>query len=310
MGINYRLGPFGYLSLGTDSVPGSASIAFHLLSPRSKGLFQRAILQSGTALGYAWGGSITASKALQYSQLFAANLDCDEGDLVCLQSRDKNDIIMQSLMINNQYDAVLDYETAWLPVIDAEFTEDFFLPGNPIDLLESGEFNSEVDVIIGSNKDEGLLWMIYEMFTDAFPLFAVHQTMKAFLAQNMKVFHYILTYKGEFSLLDISYGLPPTGVCHADDLLYLFDPVFQYLGVDPDAPVLTGTDLEVSDLMISAWTNFAAFGDPTPPDMLDVTWVPAEPGNLQYLNISGPIPQMAYADNIRDRMQFWTELMK
>ena len=151
---------------------------------------------------------------------------------------------------------------------------------------------------------------LVEMFTDAFPLFAVHQTMKAFLAQNMKVFHYILTYKGEFSLLDISYGLPPTGVCHADDLLYLFDPVFQYLGVDPDAPVLTGTDLEVSDLMISAWTNFAAFGDPTPPDMLDVTWLPAEPGNLQYLNISGPNPQMAYADNIRDRMQFWTELMK
>ena len=151
---------------------------------------------------------------------------------------------------------------------------------------------------------------LVKMFTDAFPLFAVHQTIKAFVAQNMKVFHYILTYKGGLSLLDISYGLPPTGVCHADDLLYLFDPVFQYLGVDPDAPVLTGTDLEVSDLMISAWTNFAIFGDPTPPDMLDVTWLPIGPGNFQYLNISSPNPQMAYADNIRDRMEFWTELMK
>ena len=71
---------------------GSASIAFHLLSPRSKGLFQ-----SGTALGYAWGGYITADNAMQYSQPFATNLGCDEGGLACLQSRDKNDIIIHGV---------------------------------------------------------------------------------------------------------------------------------------------------------------------------------------------------------------------
>lgn len=407
--INYRLGPFGYLSLGSDQVPGNAgmldqvlalkwvqdnieyfhgdpnmvtifgesagslSIAFHILSPKSKGLFQRAILQSGTALGYSWGGYVPADKALYYSNLFASNLGCEEGDLACLQSRDMSDIIMQSYMISNLTDYVLDYGTNWLPVMDAELTDEVFLPGSPQDLLASGQFNSEVDVIIGSNKDEGLLWMINEifdesvygimsadwdiygpmrifniadpnditqdqvekarallkfytggngsyepqyfeqldaMFTDAFPLFAVHQTMKAFLEQNMMVFHYILTYKGEFSILD-TYGLPPMGVCHADDLIYLFDPVFQKWGLDPDAGVLTGTDLEVADLMVSAWTNFATFGDPTPPsDTQMITWLPASPGIYQYLNISGTDAHMEYSEDVKARMEFWTELMK
>merc|ERR1711936_484417 len=88
---NYRLGTLGFLSMGTMEVPGNAgfrdqtmamtwvkeniqffggnansitifgesagalSVAMHLISPKSEGLFQRAIMQSGTALAPSWG---------------------------------------------------------------------------------------------------------------------------------------------------------------------------------------------------------------------------------------------------------------
>ena len=84
--INYRLGALGFLSLGTEDVPGNAglrdqvmalkwvndniaffggdpqaitiagesaggfSVLLHIVSPQSEGLFQRAIIQSGCAL--------------------------------------------------------------------------------------------------------------------------------------------------------------------------------------------------------------------------------------------------------------------
>jgi len=406
--INYRLGPLGYLSLGTDQVPGnagmldqvmamewvrdnigyfsgdpdlvtvfgesagSASIAYHLLSPRSVGLFQRGVLQSGTALGLTWGGYIPADKALEYSTIFASNLGCEEGDLACLQDRTMSDIIMQTYMLDIPGDALDNFGTAWMPVMDAGFTEEFFLPGHPQDLLSSGQFNSEVDIIIGSNRNEGLLWMLGEifdeslyqqvsddwdvygpmtifnianpedrtmkdverasaalqfytgvggsfspeyfenlvdLFTDSFALYGVHQTMKAFVSKGMKVFHYILTYEGEYSLLNL-YGLQTMGVCHADDLLYLFDPIFGNSGWDSDTNNLTGSDLEVSNWLVSAWTNFATFGDPTPPSATQETvWLPAEPGNYHYINISGPNPSMEYAEDIKFRVQLWTELM-
>ena len=89
--INYRLGAFGFLSLGNENVPGNMgmrdqnmalrwvnqnianfggnpqqitifgesagalSVAYQVISPLSKGLFQRAIMQSGPAINPSWG---------------------------------------------------------------------------------------------------------------------------------------------------------------------------------------------------------------------------------------------------------------
>ena len=128
--INYRLGPIGFLSMGNEKVPGNAglrdqnlaliwvqnyiasfggdpsmvtifgesmgsfSVSMHLISPLSKGLFRRAILQSGTALSPGF-GQITVEHAVQYADLCSQKLGCDQNEdvLACLQSRDIDDII-------------------------------------------------------------------------------------------------------------------------------------------------------------------------------------------------------------------------
>ena len=102
--INYRLGPLGFFSMGNEEVPGNAgmrdqalalswirdhivnfggdpnsvtifgesaggvSVALHLISPLSHGLFNRAIIQSGSALNTGW-GPITQKHALQYANV-------------------------------------------------------------------------------------------------------------------------------------------------------------------------------------------------------------------------------------------------
>ena len=327
-------------------------------------------MQSGTALGLTWGGYIPAEKALQYSSVFASNLNCEERDLECLQSKSVDDIINQSDVLDIP-EGLFTFAAAWMPVMDKDFTPDPFLIGNPMELIESNQFNADVEVVIGTTKDEGLQFLIgvifdpslYEvydanwdvfgpmkifnlgspddvseddevnarkildfytngdghfseeqfrglvqMITDSFGLYGVHKAMKAFVSTGMTVYHYILTYEGDYSYLEL-YGLPHLGVCHADDLIYLFRPIFDN-NWNSSEPFLFGTDKEVSSTMTSAWTNFVAFGDPTPPsEASHNSWLPVEQENFRYWNISGPFPQMEYSEVIAERMNFWFNLL-
>ena len=45
---------------------GSLSVAMHLLTPKSNGLFHKAIMQSGTAIAPSW-GMITPKQAVEYA---------------------------------------------------------------------------------------------------------------------------------------------------------------------------------------------------------------------------------------------------
>jgi carboxylesterase type B len=71
------------------------------------------------------------------------------------------------------------------------------------------------------------------MCTDTFFLYGHNRTIEYFLQQNMQVFQYLLTYEGAYSFINI-YGYESLGVAHADDLMYLFDPI--YHGLLPDLP--------------------------------------------------------------------------
>ena len=85
-----------YFGGNSDSVTifgesaGSLSVALHLLSPLSNGLFQRAIIQSGEALNPAW-APISQKNALKYAHLLAKELNCDLEDteikLKCMQDQ-------------------------------------------------------------------------------------------------------------------------------------------------------------------------------------------------------------------------------
>ena len=71
---------------------------------------------------------------------------------------------------------------------------------------------------------------IFDMYTDSGFLYGTYRTVDYLVNHGSTVFQYILTYEGEFSFSQLYY-VSPQGVCHADDLLYLWNPSFStYLG--------------------------------------------------------------------------------
>ena len=87
---------------------------------------------------------------------------------------------------------------------------------------------------------------------------------------------------------------------------YLWEPL---IGEESGLGPLTGTDVDVRELMTEFWRNFAVFGNPTPSGS-KYSWLPVENStNQQFLNISGLDLQMTTNEDIQRRMDFWESLL-
>uniref|UniRef100_A0AAY4E2Z7 Carboxylesterase type B domain-containing protein n=1 Tax=Denticeps clupeoides TaxID=299321 RepID=A0AAY4E2Z7_9TELE len=112
-------------------------------SNSTKGLFQRAIAQSGTALS-SWAVSFQPAK---YARMLAKKVGCnlkDTVDLVeCLQKKHYKELVDQDIQPAR-------YHIAFGPVIDGDV-----IPDDPQILMEQGEFLN-YDIMLGVNQGEGL----------------------------------------------------------------------------------------------------------------------------------------------------------
>lgn len=107
------------------------------------GLFQKAIIQSGTALS-SWAVNYQPAK---YTRLLADKVGCnmlDTTDLVeCLRNKNHKELIQQAI-------TPATYHIAFGPVIDGDV-----IPDDPQILMEQGEFLN-YDIMLGVNQGEGL----------------------------------------------------------------------------------------------------------------------------------------------------------
>lgn len=180
--INYRLGPFGFLYSGdgANDVPGNLAIhdqilalnwiqeniqhfggdpskvtlfgesagsmcvGLLVLSPLAKGLFHRAIMQSGGPNSFI--GAISKKESLRRTESLLARLDCSHLNMAdsieCL--RDTN--VMRILEATR---GVLFRNEIMVPVYG-----DSVMPEAPIKALEAGHFN-KVDLLFGVTRNEG-----------------------------------------------------------------------------------------------------------------------------------------------------------
>ena len=129
---------------------GGSSVSLHLISPVTRGLVRRGILQSGT-LNAPW-SYMSGEKANEVATILVDDCGCNSTMLnenparvmACMRSVDAKTISVQQW---NSYWGILGFPSA--PTIDG-----IFLPKHPLDLLREADFK-DTEILIGNNENEG-----------------------------------------------------------------------------------------------------------------------------------------------------------
>lgn len=273
---------------------GSVSVCLHMVSPQSKGLFHRAILQSGAC------HLLTATPAaVMQAQTVAlgAKLGCPEGpgQLSCMRQKPALDVMRQSVPNGNEVNGV---DLRWTPVQDG-----ITLKGDPDQLVQQGKFH-RVPVLVGTTHDEGRLFVAseyhlanlapvneadvnahigritspdstlaarlrstytaqaYGTLDLAFSALLTDHYFACDAMRDAEAFsRHVPTYNYEFTEPSASNPDPlmPLGAFHGLELIYLF----QNNQVMPESmDALSGAQLKLSEQMIRYWGRFAAMGHP------------------------------------------------
>lgn len=195
--FNYRLGPFGFLTTDDNLLPGNlglfdqqlalkwvnenieafggdpnkvtiggisaggASVAFHTLSPGSKGLFRHAMIESGSPFD-SWITYRQGEEARLEVKTLAKLIGCSPEDieddsklLDCLMEASAEDINENIAKVGQKLGKPFFPPPG--PNVDG-----VFLPKDAVNILQEGTLNGE-SYVVGSDAEEGtvLLWMLH-----------------------------------------------------------------------------------------------------------------------------------------------------
>ncbi|XP_077284688.1 venom carboxylesterase-6-like [Arctopsyche grandis] len=98
-----------------------------------------------------------------------------------------------------------------------------------------------------------------DIYSDTYFTAGVDEALNLMLPKASKsIYLYFFTFKGRHSFSEVfGDSTRNYGACHVDELMYLFN-----IGMFPE---LEGREKDVSDAVLSIWTNFAKTGDPSSP---------------------------------------------
>jgi para-nitrobenzyl esterase len=286
--INYRLGPFGYLSHpdlvdendGVDGGsagnyglmdqqqalkwiqqnikafsgdPGNVTIfgessggwsVFSLLvSPSSKGLFHKAIAQSG--------GSETSREsetAFRIGERFAEKLECKDGDIAsCLRAVPADRVQSESMTMNLRcmMTTKIRENFCFLPREDGTL-----LPDRGMELIENGDY-MKIPVLAGYNSKDP--WFLRSSTIDSLELMSGHKK-----------------YLYRFKFKKNAFNFASSGV-HGAELPFVFDTLADFrlfydrISLFNDKQIQRSREL--TNNIQAYWTNFARTGDPNGVDL-------------------------------------------
>jgi carboxylesterase type B len=325
--LNYRVGAEGYLYLGKENAnralldqvaalqwvqenisafggdpenvtifgesSGAMSIGMLLSMPGAKGLFRRAILQSGAAHPV-----ISATAAERVAGLFAQKLGVEASrEAIVAVPLDRTIAAQEELTADlfahpdpERWGAeVVAAMVLWQPVIDGAV-----IPARPIDLIASGA-SADIDLLIGTNTDE---WRLFLAVGNAIDQITEEVLAAAVAAYGLPVVETVAQYRGlrpnatpgdllatvqtdwwcrnpaiqlaeahaqkpgATYMYEFAWRSPQfngqLGASHALEIPFVFDTLDNEIG-----PLWEGNPpQQLADAMHSAWVSFASSGNP------------------------------------------------
>jgi para-nitrobenzyl esterase len=291
---------------------GAFSVCAHLAMPASRGLFARAIMQSGACADPLYFGP---REAEAQGKKLADALGCT--DMTCLRAK-RVDAVMQALPLKQGF--ILPPGVWWGPVVDG-----IDLPTLPVQALRAGE-GAKVPLIVGWARDEGSIHTISfpavtrdqrdAFVRDSFGEAAVAPVAERYARASLKESLGRLITDGAFACESrraaralAGHGAPvyvyelthplesprmhALGATHNVDLWLLF-------GNEEAGIALAPSELPLSHAIMEAWGRFARTGDPSGPALPWPRYT-AEGGKLILLESS---PTIA-SDSKREICAFW-----
>lgn len=267
---------------------GALSVINLMVSPLAEGLFQRAVSESGSFYdGFPANRDDTLGKAEKSGEQLAAILGCDTAPdiLEAMRGKTPEELIEAANAVENDGLGLGNFN----PVIDG-----WAIPENQSKLFAEGE-QMKIPLMIGTNADEGTLFIlgsgasssdgpeVYEEYIrsvygpdaglvlatfpveqgDAFEALNGLITQLGFaagarFAASCQADNGLNSYLYNFSRRPDSPLIEMVGACHALELFYVFGNFTGKFANVGNSRV----DKDLSDKMMSYWTNFAKTGDP------------------------------------------------
>jgi len=319
---------------------GAMSTSVHLISPLSKGLLHRVIIESDPfSLEIP-----TPDQSKTRASSFASYIGCNEDDIACMRQKTTEECLDASDKVNvvaaDPLHFTLQSILPWRPVVDGKE-----VPMQVLKALESGDFN-HVPIILGANNDEGvefsyevLSWLdnaeysalLLAIFkTSAYdvlekypapwdPFEDVHPVLATMLT------HYIFACSSRyFAQLAVNAGVPvwlyhfncltnaaktvwgPSAkycwdkVCHGMELPFVF-------GSSAAAKLnLSASELQLSSEMVNYWTNFAHNSNPNIGKSVVLSWDMFDVKDK--MNIMFSSSELVNESWVNEFCDFWDEL--
>lgn len=323
------------VTLFGESAGGQDTMA-NMVSPAARGLFHRAIVESGpiiTPIINGWNKDLTTAE--DFGRKFASAVGCPDQSAQCLRSLSTEEILKRSM----------DFQT------DQHIVDGTILPLSYVQAFTSGQFN-HVPLMIGTNHDEWR-WLraIVELDTgkpmtaadypaaiastfgksneakiiNRYPLsdytspsvaLATAETDGGFSCPMLRMAKTVARYEPNTYVYEFadstapSYMSPvsfPYGAAHTSEIQYIF-PL--YHGATGTPQPLNAKQELLSRQMVSYWTTFARNGNPNSPKT--PTWPrfaeKASQENVQLLNSPKPVTATRGSFAAEHQCDFWDSL--
>lgn len=281
---------------------GGISVSMLCASPLAKGLFRRAISQSG--------GSFAPARRHPYpGENMRMLADCEQEGLEKMRALGCASIKEMRELAPNALGGGFSMAGGAWPLVDG-----YVIPGDQYSMYESGNYNN-VDILVGYNSDEGLSFGAtrdpaqhirdtqdrYGKFADtllkAYPItetavpksgrnltrdvaFGWHTwawACKQAEKGGAKVYLYYFDQHPDYPEGSPMYG---QGSPHGQDVDFVFGSLRE--------PTALPTDRALSDIMIKYWTNFAKTGNPNGEALPE--WPEFSGVGGKVMNLSGDAP--------------------